>query len=147
VYEIAKILCAFSEDFEALLFTNYSNRENLDSRFKFIKIGPLLDELTQNVDLVLTTSSTSSLEFIARGLCVGVICAVDNQEQYYHSLGQIGAAAQIGFRNSDNKWELDKEKIHLLIKSEEQRRKLTVGAAGLIDFDGAKRIVKAITSL
>ena len=147
VYEIAKILCTFSEDFEALLFTNYSNFENLDSRFQFIEIGPRLDELTQNVDLVLTTSSTSCLEFIARGLCVGVICAVDNQEQYYRSLGQVGAAAQIGFRNSDNAWELEKEKIHLLIKSQEQRRNLTLRAAGLIDFDGAKRIVKAITSL
>ncbi len=147
VLELAKILFTFSEDFKALLFTNHSLGDSLDSRFQYTEIGSHLDGLTQNVDLVLTTASTSSLEFIARGLCVAVVCTFDNQEQYYRSLGEIGAAAQIGIRNSDDEWDLDKEKIHFLIKSEQKRRALIEAASGLIDFHGAKRIVDVITTV
>ena len=95
----------------------------------------------------MTTASTSSLEFIARGLCVGVACAVDNQEQNYDSMGQLGVAAQIGLRNSDNFWELNVETISLLISSSVFRENLVTKSKGLIDFNGASRIVDAITTL
>lgn len=147
VNEIAKILALIPQEFEAYLFSNSTLDSTLDSRFRVIEVGQRLDELTKNVDLVLTTSSTSSLEFIARGLCVGVICAVDNQKQYYNSLGELAVAAQIGFRNLDKEWDLDKEKIHLLITSNELRENLLEKAKGLIDFKGAVRIVDAITTL
>ena len=147
VLEIAKILMKSPEKFEVLLFSNPNFREPLDSRFRFVEIGPGLDELTQNVDLVLTTASTSSLEFIARGLCVGVACAVDNQKQYFESLGRLGAAEQIGFRNSANTWELNDEIIYTLIKSSALREKLLSNSLGLIDFRGASRIADAIQAL
>ena len=147
VLEIAKILMKSPEKFEVLLFSNPNFREPLDSRFRFVEIGPGLDELTQNVDLVLTTASTSSLEFIARGLCVGVACAVDNQKQYFESLGRLGAAEQIGFRNSANTWELNDEMIYTLIKSSALREKLLSNSLGLIDFRGASRIADAIQAL
>ena len=57
----------FSELFEVYLFTDFSSAFTPDSRFHFCKIGPLLDEVSRDANLVLTTSSTSSLEFIARG--------------------------------------------------------------------------------
>jgi spore coat polysaccharide biosynthesis predicted glycosyltransferase SpsG len=60
VPEIAKILGKFSEVFEVILFSNFIFEEKLDSRFKQIEIGRQLDEIIQSVDLVLTTSSTSS---------------------------------------------------------------------------------------
>ena len=88
--EIAKILVTLPEPFEVYLFSNSIFDSTLDTRFLYVQVGNQLDELTKNVDLVLTTSSTSSLEFLARGLCVGVACAVDNQEQYYKSLGELG---------------------------------------------------------
>ena len=147
VFEIAKILVELPELFEAYLFSNSSFDGVLDSRFHFIKIGQKLDEVIRDVDLVFTTSSTSSLEFIAHGLPVGVACAVDNQEQYYKSLGELGAAAQIGFRNLLNEWELDPEKIRLLVTSSEIREGLIAKTLGLIDFKGARRIVDAIKSL
>ena len=53
--------------------------------------------MIRNVDLILTTSSTSSLEFIACGPPVGVACAVENQKQYYAALGQLGIATQLDF--------------------------------------------------
>ena len=147
VNEIAKILAIIPEQFEVYLFSNSVLDSSLDTRFHVIEVGQQLDELTKSVDLVLTTSSTSSLEFLARGLCVGIICAVDNQEQYYNSLGELAVAAQIGFRNSDKEWKLDKEKISLLITSSEFRANLLEKAKGLIDFKGASRIVDAITTL
>jgi spore coat polysaccharide biosynthesis predicted glycosyltransferase SpsG len=147
VFEIAGVLSRFSEEFEVLLFSNSTFNRALDARFQFIEIGARLDELTQDVDLVLTTSSTSSLEFLARGLCVGVACAVDNQRQNYDSLGQIGAAAQIGVRNSSGAWELKEEIITNLVTSANLRKKLISNSVDLIDFYGAGRIVDAIQSL
>ena len=147
VNEIAGILLSLPEPFEAYLFSNFALKPSLDSRFHYIEVGAQLDGLTKNVDLVLTTSSTSSLEFLARGLCVGIACSVDNQEQYYNSLGELAVAAQIGFRNLQNVWELDKEKIYSLVTSSELRGNLIAKAKGLIDFNGASRIVDAITTL
>ena len=147
VNEIAKILTMIPEQFEVYLFSNSVLGSSLDTRFHVIEVGQRLDELTKSVDLVLTTSSTSCLEFLARGFCVGIACAVDNQGQYYDSLGELGVAAQIGLRNLDNNWELDKEQIYSLIVSSELRGSLIAKTKGLIDFMGASRIVDAITTL
>jgi spore coat polysaccharide biosynthesis predicted glycosyltransferase SpsG len=147
VHKIAKILATFPEQFEANLFSDSILDSTLDSRFRCFSVGQHFDNLTKDVDLVITTASTSSLEFLARGLCIGIVCAVNNQEQYYKSLGELGVAAQLGFRNINNIWELDNEKIHSLVKSNELRRNLIAKAKDLIAFDGASRIVDAITAL
>ena len=147
VYEITKILKTFPDDFEVVLFSNSNLDSNLDPRFRYFELGQEFDEITKDVDLVLTTASTTSLEFLARGLCVGIACAVDNQKQYYKILGELGVASQFGFRNSENKWILDKQKIYSLITSNELRENFKLNAKGLIDFKGAKRIVDVITNL
>ena len=147
VNEIAKILVIFSEQFEVFLFSNSILDSALDSRFRINEVGHRLDELTKDIDLVLTTASTSSLEFLARGMCVGIACAVDNQQQYYDSIGQLGIAAQIGFRNLDSLWELNVEIISSLVSSSALRENLVAKAKGLIDFKGASRIVDAIINL
>ena len=145
VHEIASILGKIPGQFEVSLFSD-STPSTLDSRFKYIKIGQRLDDLTMDVDLVITTASTSSLEFLACGLCVGLVCAVDNQRQYYDSLGKLGVAAQLGFRTLDNTWALDEQKIYSLISSTELRMNLMTKAVGLVDFSGASRIVDVITT-
>jgi len=147
VKEIAKTLSTMSEQFEVYLFSNSFVDSVLDSRFFYIEVGPRLDEVTRDVDLVLTTASTSSLEFIARGLSVGIVCAIKNQEQYYKSLSELGIAIPLGFRNSENNWDLNQQKIYSLVNSSEIRENLIARAAGLIDFNGASRIVDAITNL
>jgi len=147
VNEIAKILATMPEQFEAYLFSSSYADSVLDSRFFYVEVGPLLDEVTKDVDLVLTTASTSSLEFIARGLCVGIVCAIDNQEQYYETLSELGIAIPLGFRNSTNGWDLNHQKIYSLVNSSELREHLIARASGLIDFNGASRIVDAIAKL
>lgn len=147
VLEISNILATFQELFEVFLFTNTISDFISDSRFHFFKIGSSLDELSRNANLVLTTSSTSSLEFIARGLCVGIACAVENQKQNYDSLGKLGVAAQIGSYSPTSGWNLEKNTIQKLVTEPGFRTEITEKALGLIDFDGAGRIVDAITSL
>ena len=147
VLEISKVLAAFPELFEAYLFTNAPSTFPSDSRFHFCEIGSSLDEVSSDANLVLTTSSTSSLEFLARGLCVGIACAVDNQNQYYNALGQLGVAAPIGSRSASSGWKLETNMIHKLVTEPDFRANLTNKALGLIDFNGASRIVDAITSL
>ena len=147
VNEIAKILATFSEEFMVYLFSNSIADSNLDSRFRYIEIGNRFEELTNDADLILTTASTSSLEFLARELCVGIACVADNQKQNYKTLGELGVAAQFGIRYLNNKWALDKEKIHSLITSSELRGDLLAKSKGLIDFNGARRIVDVITTL
>jgi spore coat polysaccharide biosynthesis predicted glycosyltransferase SpsG len=147
VHEIANILSRIPVQFEACLFSTSNSDSMLDSRFRFVELGRQLDEITKDVDLVLTTASTSSLEFIARGLCVGLVCVVDNQRQNYDTLGKLGVAAQLGFRTIENNWELDGQKIYLLVTSSELRRNFMSKAAGRIDFYGASRIVDVITTL
>jgi spore coat polysaccharide biosynthesis predicted glycosyltransferase SpsG len=147
VHEVAKTLARIPEQFEAFLFTKSDFDSDLDSRFHFFQVGKQMDVLTREVDLVLTTASTSSLEFLARGFCVGVICAVDNQSQYYETLGRLGVVAQLGLRTSDKDWQLDEQKIYSLVTSSTIRSNLIAKATGLIDFNGASRIVDAITTL
>jgi spore coat polysaccharide biosynthesis predicted glycosyltransferase SpsG len=147
VLEISKVLATFSESFDVYFFTNTSSVFARDSRFHFCKIGLLLDEVSRDADLILTTSSTSSLEFIARGFCVGVACAVENQKQYYDILAQLGLAAQIGCHSLSSGWKIEKDTIHKLITEASFRADLANKGFGLIDFNGASRIVDAIMSL
>jgi spore coat polysaccharide biosynthesis predicted glycosyltransferase SpsG len=147
VLEISKVLATFPDVFEVYLFTKLSCNFPSDSRFHFLEIGPLLDEVSRDANLVLTTSSTSSLEFIARGFCVGVACTVENQRQYYDALGYLGLAAQIGSHEFSSGWHLKIDMIHKLVTEPDFRANLTNRTLGLIDFKGASRIVDAITSL
>lgn len=147
VLEISKTLASFPDLFEVYLFTNFSSNFASDPRFHFIEIGSKLDEVSRNANLILTTASTSSLEFIARGLCVGIACAIDNQKQYYGELGRLGVAAKIGSFSSPSGWSLDINTIHRLVNEPSLRENLTGKAAGLIDFHGAGRIVDAVTCL
>ena len=147
VNEIAKILVTFSEEFDVYLLSNSVVDSSLDSRFHYVKVGDQIEEQTNDADLILTTASTTSLEFLARELCIGIACVIENQKQNYKVLGELGVAAQFGIRHMNNKWELDKEKIRLLITSSDLRRDLLTKSKGLIDFGGARRIVDAITTL
>lgn len=147
VLEIAKVLAVLPDSFEVYLFSNSPSDRALDSRFHYFEIGSKLDTVSRDANLILTTSSTSSLEFIARGFCVGVASAVDNQRQYYNSLGQLGVAAQIGFRDPSLGWCLDVKTIQMLVTMPEFRDSIARNAIGLIDFHGASRIVDVIKDL
>ena len=118
----------------------------LDSRFTVVPFGPELDEKAKTADLVFTTASTSSLEFIARGIPIGVGCAVKNQEQCYESLCNMNIASPIG-RYLNGKWQIDLTKIKELINNSNLRKELSLSCSNLIDLDGAKRIADEVIKL
>jgi len=148
VLAIATVLLETKTKFNANLFVRDGKtlELNLDERFSINPIGKSLDEIANKADLVFTTASTTSLEFLARRTSVAIGCSVDNQELYYKELTNGDYAAPIGeFLN--HKWNLDIEMIHDLVCSELLRARLKANSDNLIDLDGSKRIVDEILKL
>jgi len=143
---VVNLLTQLTQDFHATIFTNSFLSMDLGERFTVSEVGLNLDLIANTADLVFTTASTTSLEFLARGSAVAIGCAVDNQELYYKELSGGDYAAPIGeFLN--NEWHLDAELIQELLSSETFRVTLKAKSANLIDLNGAKRIVDEILKL
>jgi len=148
VSAITTVLLEIKTNFHANLFVRDGKtlELDLDERFSINPIGKSLDEIANKAELVFTTASTTSLEFLARGTSVAIGCSVDNQELYYKELSNGNYAAPIGeFLN--NKWNLNTEMIRELVCSDLLRTRLMVNSANLIDLVGAKRIVDEILKL
>jgi spore coat polysaccharide biosynthesis predicted glycosyltransferase SpsG len=146
VESIAKSIMSVQGQFHAVLFSNNSSLAKLDYRFTCIPIGPELDVYADSAELVFTTASTTSLEFIAREIALGIGCAVDNQKEYYKSLTQNGVAVPIG-ELSNEKWELDDQRISEMIHSKTLRENLIENSRGMLDLYGVTRIVDEITKI
>ena len=143
---VVKVLTKLTQDFHATIFTNSFSGTDLDERFSVSEVGLNLDLVANAVDLVFTTASTTSLEFLARGSAVAIGCAVDNQELYYKELSGGSYAAPIG-EFSNDEWHLDAKLIHELISSKTLRATLKDNSSNLIDLNGAQRIVDEILKL
>lgn len=149
-YNFVEAICGalkkINGNFHAYLFTNTSELAQLDSRFTALPIGSELDEHAANADLVFTTASTTSLEFIVREIAVGIGCAIDNQEEYYDTLSFAEVASPIG-KLIEKNWKIEESRIASLVQSQEIRDALRKKCGGLLDLDGAKRIVDEILTL
>lgn len=149
-YNFAAAICGAlkknQSDFHAVIFTTRSELAQLDSRFTAVPIGSELDKYAANADLVFATASTTSLEFIAREVAIGIGCAVNNQEEYYMVLSSLGVASPIG-RFVEDCWEIDQHEIDKLVNSNQFRENLREKCANLIDLNGARRIVDEILRL
>lgn len=143
---VSGALMKIEENFYARTFTDINALANQDPRFERIPIGSELDKYASEADLVFTTASTTSLEFIAREVAVGVGCAVDNQEEYYESLSSTGVAMPVGHRDKDN-WQINHSIITKLVRSKDLRSTLRQRCTGLIDLNGSARIVDEILKL
>ena len=139
-------LMKISDNFHARIFIGNSVFTQQDSRFEIIPIGSELDKHASTADLVFTTASTTSLEFIAREIAVGIGCAVDNQEEYYEALSSTGVAMPVGRRDKDI-WQINQSSLTELVRSRDLRRALRQKCAGLIDLNGSARIVDEIMKL
>lgn len=119
----------------------------IDSRYSVKEFGPTIDRDIETSDLVLTTASTSSLEVIARGIPVGVVCAVSNQKGYFDSLKDLGVACQIGTRINTNEWEIFFPQLLRLLSDIKLRKSLIDASSDLIELNGALNLVDAILGL
>lgn len=138
---ITEVLTSLTMNLEIHLFTDEVIATELPRGAVIHPIGSELDLIAQDVDAVLTTASTSSLEFIAREIPTGVMCLIDNQEDYYEQLGRLGYATQIGVRTFSGAWEFNLEAIRDLLGSQDRREALKRSIVGLIDLKGASRVI------
>ena len=143
---VSGVLNNIHDDFHARILTGSNSLPKLDSRFTSVAIGSELDVYAPTVELVFTTASTTSLEFIAREVAVGIGCAVNNQEVYYETLSAAGVALPIG-KVIEGSWEIGESKIIELVRSKECREALRQKCVDLIDLKGAVRIVDEILKL
>ena len=141
--EMSKHLKLFPGVFKVNFFSADSPSIESDLRFQIFEFSDKLDEIGNQSDLIFCTASSTSLEFIARGCAVGIVCGSFNQEQYYRILPKLGVAEAIGVYK-DDKWVLDLNVIQNLISSRSLREELSKKSLELIDFDGAKRVVNEI---
>jgi spore coat polysaccharide biosynthesis predicted glycosyltransferase SpsG len=144
---ISEVLCSMNFKMDVHLFTNGVDIK--DSKVRFVKhpIGSNLDLIANDVDVVFTTASTSSFEFIAREIPTGIACAVDNQIDNYAQLGSLGYAAQVGRYGSNGKWDFSLPSIRELLKNQEKQDSLRFSTRSLIDLKGAERVVNVLVSL
>ena len=146
VNAVSEILISLPNRFQANLFTNKSTNRQLDQRFTINPIGVNLDEKCAGADLVFTTASTSSLEFLARGVAVGIGCATENQKHNFDTLINLNLAAPIGLY-FENEWKMNIDTIRNLIVDKQLRNKLVSRGNELIDLKGSSRIVDQILKL
>jgi spore coat polysaccharide biosynthesis predicted glycosyltransferase SpsG len=145
VLAVAGELAPVKKEFNVRLFTRHAKPDSLDYRFAVNAIGNDLDLIANRADLIFSTASTTSLEFIARGSAVAIGCAADNQEQYYSELALGNFAHPIG--EFKDKWIFKSKSIFEIVESESLRRNLKVQTSGLIDFLGSQRSMDQIQNL
>jgi spore coat polysaccharide biosynthesis predicted glycosyltransferase SpsG len=104
-------------------------------------IGPDFDKWAKEVDLVLSTASTTCLEFIGMEVPIGVVCAVNNQQNYYNQLGKLGYVSQIGILERSGKWIFNLSELVDLLSDAGKRTQLRNATKGLIDLKGASRVI------
>lgn len=144
VRAITKVITDLALDVEIHCFTNDDLTKCGIASITIHEIGPELDSWAEKADVVFTTASTTSLEFIAREVPVAVVCAVDNQSGYYEQLGRLGYAAQVGVLNSTGEWKFDLDEIQILLTQPESRKSLRESVRGLIDLKGAARVIDVL---
>ena len=144
---IAKELQRLNHEFQAWVFSEtLDDSLVLDARFRRESIGESLDFFASKADLVFTTASTTSMEFIAREKSVGVTCAIDNQREYFKVLTESGLAAPVGVYEGDS-WQLNSSVIEKLLSDESYRFMLRKKTENFIDLKGSMRIVDKILQL
>jgi len=133
-----------NQDYEAIVFL----KPNIslpfeDPRFEVQEIGNSLDPMIENADLILTTASTTCLEFIALGKAIGVLCGIENQLDYYQMITESGLAAPLGGYEAGG-WSVDSDLLFKLISDDIFRKNLQARTAGFIDGKGCQRILDEI---
>ncbi len=143
---VSNQISIIKSEFICYLISEDKSLQNLDSRFQVIPPGELLDTIVDNSDLIITTASTSCLEFIAKSKPIGILCAVDNQNSYYEQLTFAGIGIPLGRYQNEN-WSIDFLRLSELVLSEETRENLISRGLHVFDLKGAGRIVLEILDI
>ena len=139
---LAKVLSKIDGDFQVVFLTkNPEKVASIDKRFIGKVIGSeLIDEL-KKADLVITSASTSSLEFLALNKNVAVCCLIENQFELYKFLVEKQICHGLGIRRDQSDDYILLQPLNDLIKNLEKRTLANYRSRDLVDGNGAKRIV------
>jgi spore coat polysaccharide biosynthesis predicted glycosyltransferase SpsG len=144
VRAILKVIQTIDINLEVNVFSN-ENLEEFDfPEIRQYEIGPKLDLVATDMDLVITTASTSSIEFIAREIPTLIVCAIDNQQVTYRELSELKYALPIGHRDPEGVWLFDHPLISSAFENPNIRENLKNRIHGLIDLRGPGRVVDEI---
>lgn len=141
---ISEMLDAFGNPLEVHYFSNKNFVSISGHKYVSHVPGNSLDAIANNFDLVFTTASTSSFEFIAREIPTAVVCAVDNQESYYKEMGEIGCAMPVGRFTNSAGWVFEFDRIKDLVTNQVSRDYLKQKTSELVDLKGASRVLDII---
>ena len=144
--EIAKVIDSLDLDITVHFFTNERIRSLSGKNFIIHQFGPDFDKVAEQVDVVISTASTTCLEFMSREIPMGLVSAVENQMSYYKELTARELALPLGYFKAETGWNLNKENIWVLLNSKRMRKKLSEKMRGVIDHSGAKRIISFVES-
>lgn len=134
-------------DYVAIVFLKSGHTLPFDDpRFEIQEIGNSLDLMIDEADLILTTASTTCLEFIALGKAIGVFCGIENQLDYYQRITEIGLAAPLG-RYEAGSWSINSDLLFKLTTDHAVRKNLQSRTKGFIDGKGCQRILDEILKL
>lgn len=144
---VAEALREQNLDYAAIVFLKPDHSLPFeDPRFEIQEIGNSLDRMIHEADLILTTASTTCLEFIALEKAIGVFCGIENQLEYYQRITEIGLAAPLG-RYEAGRWSINSDLLFKLISDDTFRKNLQSRTTGFIDGKGCQRIFDEILKL
>ncbi len=147
-WSMANGLAHIHDFVQAVFISNLSDEiTSIDPRFVTRPFGSAIDLELLDADIVFTTASTSSLEIIAREIPLGICYAADNQVPYFNNLVQRGLAIDIGKIETNDRWNLNWERIGLLLSDYSVRKRILKNAEGFFDLQGARRIVDEIVKI
>jgi spore coat polysaccharide biosynthesis predicted glycosyltransferase SpsG len=109
--------------------------------FHFYKPGIILDELSTEVDTVITACGTSLWDFLANGLYVGAINLVDNQSRNFEFVVSLNHAIPIDLNERGKQLSDSLQSLFFNVKV---RKRLIEETSKVYDFGGALRFAKII---
>ena len=142
--EMARLIDKLDIKGEFHFFSNKKIRSESGKIFFSHFFGESLDIIAERTHAVLTTASTSSLEFIAREIPTAVACVIDNQNSYYGQLSQSNFACGLGGYDAINGWGISLDILSNFLLNESYREMLGDRISGLVDLRGAKRIMDIV---
>jgi spore coat polysaccharide biosynthesis predicted glycosyltransferase SpsG len=104
-------------------------------------------DLALSHDVVVSAAGSTSLELLALGAAVGLVCVADNQERYYDALATAGAAVPVATLEQLREGDATTDSaLRELLGSAALRAELRAAATRAVDGLGPVRVVDAMLS-
>lgn len=144
--QMASILDKSNDRFEVNIMSDSDIQSKTGKVFRVFPVGPEMDKIISEVDLVITTAGTSCLEFIAREIPTGIVSVTENQDSNYKELSARKLVEPLGFFRKDTGWQIKIPSLDKLISSDSLRISLKNNCKDVVDLNGSDRVLDFILS-